>query len=70
MKPIYKFWTWYDNIPEPWRFLFMLFVLSLPLHVMSLTHQPLWLLLMIPILGTRMWTVHRELNKTIKNDRQ
>lgn len=67
MKAVYKFWTWYDNIQEPWKFLFVIIVLVSPLHVASVTHQPFWLLLIIPILGTRIWT---EMNKTIKNDRQ
>ena len=34
---INQFWTWYDNLKEPWRFLFAIFILCLPMHIAAFT---------------------------------
>lgn len=61
-----KFWTWYDNMNEPYRFLFM-FVICSPFFVgefLIQSHQNLGLALMsliIPIVLSRICF------KTLKN---
>jgi hypothetical protein len=54
-----KFWKWYDNLNEPWRFLFAIFVLCSPLHIGNLMGQfdsKYFLLIgmMLPIMVTRI----------------
>ena len=47
-----KFWTWYDNIKEPWRMLFGVFVICSPMHIGNFTgHYIIGLLIMIPIIS-------------------
>jgi hypothetical protein len=48
-----KFWNWYDNLKEPWRLLFAVFVLMSPLHISALYHNTnlkYVMLLTIPIM--------------------
>lgn len=49
-----KFWNWYDTIKEPWRFLFMLFVLMLPFHLFTFSNNPIWLLLLLAIVVSKI----------------
>lgn len=55
-----KFWKWYDNLNEPKRFFFAIFVLCSPVHISSImgSHDPRYYLLMglmIPIMATRIF---------------
>lgn len=60
MKKINKFWKWYDNIKEPYRFIFMFFVLALPLHLSSLTGHVYLMFLFIPMIISRIMFVLKE----------
>lgn len=60
-----KFWSWYDNLEEPFRFLFMMLVLAFPLHLSTLTDNHLWLSLFLPIVISKWWYLNKN-----KNDRQ
>ena len=55
MKKLEKFWSWYDTIAEPWRFLFAIIILGMPLHLFAATSNVLWMAGFVPIVGTRMW---------------
>jgi hypothetical protein len=48
-----KFWNWYDGVREPYRFLFALFVLALPLHISAITNQYLFMSLFLPVVISR-----------------
>lgn len=39
MKTLIKFWDWYNKLQEPYRFLFAMFVLMLPLHIGAFTNH-------------------------------
>ena len=32
-----QFWKWYNQMPEPWRFLFAIFILCSPIHIGIMT---------------------------------
>ena len=58
-----KFWSWYDSIREPWRFLFAIVVLSSPLHLFAITSNGLFMAGFLPIVGTRMWYIYKKSTK-------
>jgi hypothetical protein len=54
-----RFWGWYDNMDEPYRFLFAIVVLSSPLHISTLSGNFLWMSLFLPILITRWFWLNK-----------
>ena len=50
-----KFWTWYDNIEEPWRMIFAFSVLMMPMCISFVINNNIPMLLIIPIVVSRMY---------------
>jgi hypothetical protein len=53
-KKLNQFWTWYDNLKEPWRMLFAVFVICSPMHIGAFTGNYFIFGLIIPIMISKI----------------
>ena len=49
-----RFWNWYDDMKDPYRFIFMITILASPIHIYALTGKSIVALLFVPILTSRI----------------